>query len=168
MKGVVITFGQVVGKNGSTLEGFLAAVGGWLSGLMGGELALSYSLASLAILVGLDWVTGIRASRYEGKAIESSKLRRTSDKLIGYAVAVVVFVLMSREIDALKSIRTELLTGLLWWFMAVESWSVIENLDRIGIRIPKWIKKRLQAVKDGLDNGLDPKPEEAKGWKPLG
>lgn len=168
MKGIAITFAQVVGKQGTTFEGMLAAVGGWMSGLMGGELALSYSLASLAILVGLDWMSGVRASRYEGKAIESAKLRRTSDKLIGYAVAVVVFVLMTREIDALKGIRTELLTGLLWWFMAVESWSILENLDRIGIRVPRWIKKRLEAVKEGLDNGPEVDAKLTKDWKPLG
>lgn len=138
----------------------LAAILGWFQGGIMGEAALSYSLASLVLFIGLDWITGIRASRYEGKPIESAKLGRTSDKLIGYAIGIVVVGLLCREIEPMKSSGSMLVTGLVWYFMAVEAWSILENLDRMRVRIPRWMKRRIGDALKRLDEKDPEHPDE--------
>lgn len=162
MKSVVLVFSQVVAKSGLNLESMAAAVAGWFAGAFEGDAAAMRALAILLALVIFDWVTGVRASRYDGKPIESSKLSRTSDKIIAYGVGIVTLLLVSREIPGLKEYRAELVTSLSCWFMAVESWSILENCDRMGVRVPAWVKSRLKVAVDGLEKGDD----VARGWKP--
>lgn len=150
---VLLTFAQVTAKNGTDISTILVAILGWIQGGIMGEAALSYSLASLAVFIGLDWLTGIRASRYEGKPIESAKLGRTSDKLIGYAIGIVVVGLLCREIEPIKSSGSMLVTALVWYFMAVEAWSILENLDRMRVRLPRWMKRRIGEALKKLDAG---------------
>lgn len=119
---------------------------GWIQGGIMGQEALFYSLASLAVMIGLDWVSGVCASRYEGKPIESAKLARTSDKLIGRAIGVLIVGILFGSVEGAEKWGSVAVTGLIWWYMAVEAWSIVENLDRMKMPLPKWFKKRLKAI----------------------
>jgi len=148
-------------KSGGLPESIGASIAGWFGGFLYGPSCLSYSLVSLAMLVILDWLSGVRASRYEGKAIESSRLRRTGDKAIGYSIGLAAIALFTKEVGISRGVMSGVMSGLCWYFMVVELWSIIENLDRMKVPLPGWIVRRVRQIEKQLDEG------KFKGWGPL-
>lgn len=145
-----------------SFESSVAAVWGAIAGYIGQQETVLRSLAALALLVACDWISGIKASAYEGKPIESSKLRRTGDKIVGYSIGALVLALLAKEMGLKSEWGAGAVTSLCWWYMATEAWSIAENLDRMGTGMPKWVKKRLRQAKDTFDMGGDLPPQGDK------
>ena len=129
-----------------------AAVTGWFSTMFYANQSLLTSIGTLLIFVMLDWITGVRASRYQGDPILSSKLGRTSDKAIGYVIGILALFFLGREIPGMDTYKLPACTALVCWFIGVESWSIFENLDRMGIKVPGFIKTRLRSAVGALND----------------
>lgn len=168
MKDVLLSLGQVTGK-AAGIDGLVAAVLGWSAGQLSDPNSIPRALAVLLVMIVLDWFTGIRANHYAEKApIESAKLSRTADKAGARAIYVLVFWLLAHQIPGLVPYRTSIVLALVFYFTLCEAWSIFENLDRLRVPIPKWIKKRLQKAIHDLDNGPEVDAKLTKDWKPLG
>lgn len=95
-----------------------------------------------------DIVTGL-AKAYVQKNIISSKMRsgiikKCGEMMIIVLTAVVVYsVQWSHRIIAVVSV----------YMILMEIISIMENLDEIGVPIPKWIEKTINNVATDIDNG---------------
>jgi toxin secretion/phage lysis holin len=104
---------------------------------------LGNMILMLFILIWADFISGILASRKSGAAIKSSSLHRTVIKIASYGLALLVVLsikFMSISDVAWNGIALVSLT----FFLANEGFSILENLDRLGLKLPKTLKKLLK------------------------
>lgn len=104
----------------------------------------------LRILVGLvvaDYVTGVVAAWYE-RALDSSIGAR------GIIKKFLLFVVVALAVQVDKAIGQEIFRSLaLWFYLANEALSIIENIGRCGVPIPAFLEAALQQLKDRSDAG---------------
>lgn len=95
-----------------------------------------------------DIVSGL-AKAYVQKNVISHKMRsgiikKCGEMMIIVLTAVVVYsVQWSHQIIAIVSV----------YMILMEIISIMENLDEIGVPIPKWIEKTINNVAEDIDNG---------------
>lgn len=106
--------------------------------------ALKTFATGLLVLIIADWLTGLLASVKERVPITSSRMREGVIKHIGYALLVIASSAMFRVLDGyLKGVQftPAVLAAMLAYLCATEFKSVIENVGRMGVKVPKWAKK---------------------------
>lgn len=107
--------------------------------LLGGfDVALQY----LIIAICLDYISGL-IKAFHTKTLSSRIGLRGLLKKIGYLLIVMLTVLIDRVTGNSGAIRTLVI----YYFVANEGLSIIENLSATNIPIPKTIKKALKALK---------------------
>jgi len=115
-------------------------IGAGLSYLYGGWGAL---ITALLTMVVLDYITGIIAATTEGKL--SSKVGR-----IGIARKAFIFIVvaMAHIVDVVLDNGVNLVRdGVIFFYLANEAISVLENGGRIGVPIPPVIKQAIEALR---------------------
>lgn len=122
---------------GTLLTTIVYFLGGW-----------DIALQALLIMISLDYVTGVL------KAIHNKKLNshiglKGIIKKVGYLIIVTVCVLLDRTVGDTGTIRTLVI----YFFVANEGISVIENWSKMGLPIPKIVSQTLEQLKNkGGDN----------------
>lgn len=117
---------------------FFIFVSGTLVGLLGGwDIALQV----LVIFVVLDYITGVTAAWYEKKLDSNVGLRGIAKKIllfvpvaIGYWLDIVLGTEMFRSLS-------------IFFYIANEGLSILENLGRAGVSIPEPLKAALDQLK---------------------
>ncbi|EPY07410.1 phage lysis holin [Paenibacillus alvei TS-15] len=137
--------GQLVGDYGTKQ---VAAAGGF--GVVGAYLFGGWPLLLqvLLIMTVADFITGIMAAGTEGKL-------RSSRGLVGIARKVFIFVIISiaHQVDTVLGDQHMLRDATVFFYMANELLSIIENGGRIGVPIPGVIKQAVEVLKGkGGDN----------------
>ena len=99
--------------------------------LVGG---IDVALECLLIAIILDYISGL---------IKAFNTKQLSSK-IGFKGIVMVSVLVDRITGETGAIRTLVI----YYFVANEGLSIIENLGQAGLPIPKAIKNALKALKE--------------------
>lgn len=117
----------------------VAAFGAAISYLFGGWSAL---LGILLTFVIVDYATGVVAAAFEGKL-------RSKVGLIGIARKVFIFaiVAVAHQIDTILGDGHFLRDMAIFFYLANELLSIIENAGRIGLPIPGAIKKAVEVLK---------------------
>ena len=100
------------------------------------------ALQCLIIAIALDYVSGI-IKAWHTKTLSNRIGFRGLVKKIGYFLIVMLAVLIDRVTGNSGAIRTLVI----YYFVANEGLSIIENLSVTNIPIPKVIKKALKALK---------------------
>lgn len=95
------------------------------------------------ILIGVDILTGLIYA-WANKCFSSSKMRKGLSKKLGEIVIIVLGEIFSYAIGLPKYI----MNGILFYIAFMELMSIIENLDKLGVPIPKQVKDRI--------NNMDP------------
>lgn len=108
--------------------------------LLGG---IDVALNCLLIAIALDYVSGI-IKAFNNKTLSSRIGLRGLLKKIGILIIVMLAVLIDRVTGNTGAIRTLVL----YYFVANEGLSIVENLGQAGLPIPKTIKNALKALKD--------------------
>jgi toxin secretion/phage lysis holin len=117
-----------------------AITGGMIAFMMG---EWSQLLTLFLFIVVLDYVSGLGASIVEGKGLSSA---------VGYKglikkFAVILIIALAHQID--KALGMEMImSGAIYFFLANELISVIENYGRMGLPLPPQIKKVIQILKE--------------------
>jgi toxin secretion/phage lysis holin len=130
---------------GGKMEGFLtwikvvfALLGGAITAVLGGwDLVLQV----LVMFVILDYVTGIIAAWYEKKLDSRIGFRGIAKKILLFVPVAVGYwldVLLGQEI--LRSLA-------IWFYLANEGLSMLENLGRCGVPILTPLKDALEQLK---------------------
>ena len=110
------------------------------------------------ILVLADLITGISASLKQKAPITSNKLQGTGNKIQGYfglylvvkATAFVALSLLGGE-----TIGSALCSIVLGFSVLREAGSVLENVQRLGVPLPKRLLKVMGRLEDEMDSELD-------------
>lgn len=132
-------------------------------------------LAGVTLLfVVLDTATGIAASIISGNRITSARMSRFFVKILGYASVLFVCSMAARYAlptggENSFDVRTVLVNVLLWVILLTEGISILENVQRMGIKLPPFLsnilKDRLQALSEEHDP-KKPRPEERPWMAP--
>lgn len=117
----------------------LAGIGTGLVYLWGG---FDVAMQCLLIAIALDYVSGI-IKAFVLKQLSSTVGFRGIIKKVGILVVVALAVLIDRVTGESGAIRTLVI----YYFVANEGLSIIENAGKAGLPIPHSIKEALQALK---------------------
>lgn len=128
----------------------LAGIGTGLVYLWGG---FDVAMQCLLIAIALDYVSGI-IKAFVLKQLSSTVGFRGILKKVGILVVVALAVLIDRVTGESGAIRTLVI----YYFVANEGLSILENSGKAGLPIPHSIKEALQALKrqgdkDGMATG---------------
>ena len=100
------------------------------------------ALQCLVIAIALDYISGI-IKAFHTKTLSSRQGILGLFKKVAYLIVVMLAVLIDRVTGNSGAIRTLVI----YYFVANEGLSIIENLSVTNIPIPKVIKKALKALK---------------------
>ena len=128
----------------------LAGIGTGLVYLWGG---FDVAMQCLLIAIALDYVSGI-IKAFVLKQLSSTVGFKGILKKVGILVVVALAVLIDRVTGESGAIRTLVI----YYFVANEGLSIIENAGKAGLPIPHSIKEALEALKrqgdkDGMATG---------------
>lgn len=142
MERLVMMLGQFVGDYAPKQLAATGAVGIFgviVAHAFGGWPAL---LTVLLIIVAIDFVTGVMAAGAEGKL-------KSSIGLIGIARKVFIFlvVAVAHQVDSVLGDQHMLRDATIFFYLANELLSIIENGGRLGVPLPAVIKKAVEVLK---------------------
>lgn len=126
----------------------LAGIGTFLTFIFGDW---DVALQCLVIAIALDYISGI-IKAFINKELSSKIGVKGILKKVGVLVVVALAVLIDKITGESGAIRTLVI----YYFVANEGLSIIENLGEAGLPIPDVIKKALKSLKDeskGKSNG---------------
>lgn len=125
----------------------IAGLGTGLVYLLGG---FDVAIQCLLIAIVLDYITGM-IKAFVTKNLSSSIGFKGIAKKVGILILVMLSVLVDRVTGESGAIRTLII----YYFVANEGLSIIENLGEAGLPIPKPIKDALLALKKGTKDVKD-------------
>lgn len=97
-------------------------------------------------VVILDITTGL-CKAFLGKTSNSTK------GLKGLIKHLLVVCLVTIAYPYLKIIGLETIaTAFVFFYIAIYGISITENLDQLGVPVPKWVKQRLEKIKEDSDS----------------
>jgi toxin secretion/phage lysis holin len=117
----------------------VAAGGGCISYLFGGWSIL---LQILLAFVVIDYITGVLASGIEGKLSSSVGMRGIAKK-----VFIFVIVAVAHLADTAIGNGNFLMDAAIFFYIANELLSIIENAGRVGLPIPEILKQAVEVLK---------------------
>lgn len=120
------------------LKNLLAGLGGITVGLLGGW---DVALQVLVVFVVIDYITGVIAAAIEGKL--DSRVG-----FVGIAKKILLFVpiVIAAKLDLV--LNTNVLRSIaIFFYLANEGLSVLENLGRVGVPLPEALKRALEQLR---------------------
>jgi toxin secretion/phage lysis holin len=118
----------------------IAFVGSILTYLFGGWSQL---LALLFFIIIADYITGLMASIIEGKGLSSAIGYKGLIKKFG----IVLLVALGYQLD--KNLGTDvIMAGTIYFFLANELISIVENYGRMGLPLPPQITNVIKVLRD--------------------
>ena len=127
----------------TAIKSILSAVATTLLFILGGW---DIALQSLIIIMIIDYLTGISKS-YVAKKLNSNKGFRGLVKKLAMLGIVAIAVIIDRLIGDTGLIRN----FIIYYLVANEGLSIIENLGEMDIIVPEFLKNKLEQLKDKGD-----------------
>lgn len=127
----------------SAIKSILSAVATTLLFILGGW---DIALQSLIIIMIIDYLTGISKS-YVAKKLNSNKGFKGIVKKLAMLGIVAIAVIIDRLIGDTGLIRN----FIIYYLVANEGLSIIENLGEMDIIVPEFLKTKLEQLKDKGD-----------------
>lgn len=115
------------------------AIGGFIGFLWGGWSTLLQILIFFAVV---DYLTGFLAAGVEGKLKSTIGFRGIAKK-----VMLFFMVAVAHQIDVVLGDNHMFRDATIFFYIANELLSIIENAGRIGIYVPEPLKKAVQILK---------------------
>lgn len=105
------------------------------------------ALQSLIIVVILDYLTGISKSYVSNKLNSNKGLKGIVKKL-----SMLCMVAIATIVDRIAGETGLIRTLIIYYLVANEGLSILENLGEMNILIPKILKDKLEQLRDGDNN----------------
>ena len=109
-------------------------------------------------MMAIDVVTGF-LNAWKKKQVKSSVMRTGLAKKVGEVCVILIGVAVVKGTTAPHYI----LGGLSFYISLMEAVSIAENLDKLGVPIPKWFKKAIGTLKDTIQNETPVKGDDNNG-----
>lgn len=133
---------------------------GAIAGLYGEWTA---ALSILAIMMGVDYITGVlvaitgRSPKTDGGGL-SSKIGFIGIAKKGF---IMLIVLVATQLDrAIGNTAMVFQTATTFYYIANEGLSILENADLMGVPFPRFIKERLESMREAKDKPPDDGSDE--------
>ena len=131
------------------------AILGVIAGLYGEWTA---ALSILAIMMGVDYITGVlvaitgRSPKTDGGGL-SSKIGFIGIAKKGF---IMLIVLVATQLDrAIGNTALIFQTATVFYYIANEGLSILENAEAIGVPFPAFIRERLESMREAKDKPPD-------------
>lgn len=98
-------------------------------------------------MMGIDILTGL-VNAWAKHEFESTKMRSGLAKKVGEIAIILVGILFQEGME----LPVWLLNFIVFYIIVMELMSVIENLDKLGAPIPKFIKDVVNNIGDSMQN----------------
>jgi len=122
----------------------VAVVGTFLTTVFGGWDTM---LRVLVLFVAIDYVVGVTAAWFEKKLNSEIGARGIVKKFL-------LFVVVALAVQVDLALGQEIFRSLaIWFYLANEALSIIENAGRCGVPIPSFLKTALEQMKQKADEG---------------
>jgi toxin secretion/phage lysis holin len=118
----------------------VAGVGAVLGYLYGGWSAL---LGILLAFIIIDYITGVIASALEGRLSSQVGFKGIAKK-----VMIFVIVAVSHLADKAMGLDSVLMSAAIFFYLANELLSILENSGRIGLPVPSILQKAIALLKE--------------------
>ena len=102
------------------------------------------------VLMGFDILTGF-VNAWRRKEIDSSKLRDGIAHKFGEILIIIVSLFLQYSLGLPK----EICTFITIYIIVMECISILENCEKLGVKIPQWLTSKLKSVVEegGVDDG---------------
>lgn len=117
-----------------------------------------YTITLPMFMMAVDIVTGF-LNAWKKKQVKSSVMRTGLAKKMGEICVILIGVALVKG----TTVPHYILAGLSFYIILMETVSVAENLDKLGVPIPKWFKKAIGTLKDTIQNGSPIKGDDKDG-----
>lgn len=109
--------------------------------LLGG---LDHLVIALAIFMACDYLTGIIAG-WQNKEINSKKALKGLAK----KGAMISLVIIANQLDIIAGSGSGFMrNSMIFFLIATEGISLVENLGKLGVEVPDFIKSRFEQIKN--------------------
>ena len=137
----------------------ICLVAGMIAGLYGKWTA---ALTILAVMMAVDYITGVlvaitgRSPKTDGGGL-SSKIGFVGLAKKGF---IMLIVLVATQLDrAIGNTSMVFQTATVFYYIANEGLSILENADLMGVPFPAFIRKRLESMREQKDKPPDDEEE---------
>lgn len=120
------------------LKTVLAWLGAFVIYLVGG---VDKAFLGLLILIVVDYITGFAAAYILCKLNSIRGFRGIVKKL-----CLLLMVVLAHQIDFVFNMHDTLRAMVVYFLLANEGLSIIENFGKIGVKVPNPLKKRLEQL----------------------
>ncbi len=125
----------------------VAVVGTFLTTFFGGWDTM---LRVLVLFVAIDYVVGVTAAWFEKKLNSEIGARGIVKKFL-------LFVVVALAVQVDLALGQEIFRSLaIWFYLANEALSIIENAGRCGVPIPAFLKTALEQMRSKASDGTTP------------
>lgn len=100
------------------------------------------------ITICIDFITGLINS-WAKKEFQSSKMRTGLSKKVG-EISILV---LGEVFTAAFSLPSYFIQGIAIYIIIMELMSIFENIDKMGVPVPKFVKKVINNTADTVNNG---------------
>lgn len=143
-------------------KGIITFVGSWIGKMFG---MLSQTLMLLGVLMLVDYISGMLAAKKEALEHPNDKNYGWSSKKsiigiykkVGYILTILVaisadYLICKFEKEIGIEVEKNIIFGLLVtvWFIINELLSILENVGRMGVELPKFIKNILLELRENI------------------
>lgn len=125
----------------TTIKIIIASIGTFFAYILGG---FDIALQCLLIAIALDYITGLMKS-YDSGTLNSNK----GFKGLLKKIAMLCLVVLSVQLDNLAGETGVIRTLVIYYLVANEGLSIVENLGQMGILVPEILLKKLEQIKNG-------------------
>lgn len=117
----------------------VTVIGGGLSYLFGGWNTL---IQVLVVFIIIDYVTGLLAAGYQGKLSSSIGFKGIAKKVMIFAIVAVAHLIDSAlgEAHLFRDVA-------IYFYLANELLSILENAGKTGLPVPQQIKNAVEILK---------------------
>jgi phage-related holin len=102
------------------------------------------AIGAFALLIA-DTLTGFVAAWQSGEKISSARFGRVLVKILGYGSVLVVSAVVANNLTGLDSLETMGAMAILTLIITTEAISVLENVHKMGVRLPFGLSEILKA-----------------------
>lgn len=99
-------------------------------------------------LMAIDIITGFLGAWFVLKNFESAKMRAGLVKKVGEMLIILVGILFTVGME----LPPALLKGISSYILLMECLSIVENLDKMGVPLPKFLKNFVNNVHNSIQN----------------
>jgi len=110
-----------------------AAVGGWLGWILGGLDGFLYALIAFVVI---DYITGVMCAVVDKKLSSEVGFKGIFKKILIFAMVAVGHMLDTNILGGGSALRT----AVIFFYIANEGVSLLENTARLGLPVPQKLK----------------------------